>query len=181
MRILSLKVRNRVKVTDEDVKAYWQTHPREFQASQEVRVRLIFIAAGNDEARARKLAEKALQRVRSGEDFALVARQMSEGPSAAEGGELGWLRRGSLQAELEKVALAQAPGQISDLVRTRAGFFIVQTEERRGGGLRPLDEVKDEIRDRLTNEQADNYRAQFVSELRKDAVIDTRMPELKVD
>jgi peptidyl-prolyl cis-trans isomerase SurA len=181
MRILSLKVRNRVKVTDEDVKAYWQTHPQQFQASQEVRVRLIYVAAGTDEARARQVAQKALARVRSGEDFGVVARQMSEGPSAAEGGELGWLHRGSLQAELEKVALSQAPGQISDLVRTRAGFFIIQTEERRGGGLRPLEEVKDEIRDRLMNEQADNYRAQFVAELRKDAAIDMRMPELKVD
>jgi peptidyl-prolyl cis-trans isomerase SurA len=185
MRILSVKVRNRVKVTDEDVRNYWQTHAREFQAGEEVRVRHIFIAAGQggaeDDARARALAEKALRRVRSGEDFAVVARQMSQGPSATDGGELGWLRRGTVQPEVEKVAFALQPGQISDLVKTRAGYQIIQTEERRGGGVRPLEDVKDEIRDRLTNEQADAYRAQYLAELRKDAVIDTRLDELKAD
>ena len=186
MRILSVKVRNRVKVTDEDVKNYWQTHPREFQAGEEVRVRHIFIAASqgggaDDEARARGLAEKALRRVRSGEDFALVARQMSQGPSASDGGELGWLRRGTVQPEVEKVAFALQPGEISDLVKTRAGYQILQSEERRGGGLRPLETVKEEIRDRLVNEQADTYRQQFVAELRKDAVIDTKLAELKAD
>jgi peptidyl-prolyl cis-trans isomerase SurA len=186
MRILSLKVRSRVKVTDEDVKNYWQTHQREFAAGEEVRARHIFVAtpasAGvEEEARARGLAEKALRRLRAGEDFALVARQMSQGPSAAEGGELGWLRLGTVQPEVEKAAFALQPGQISDLVRTRTGFQILQVEQRRGGGVRPLEEVKEEIRDRMVNEQADTYRTQFIAELRKDAVVDVKLPELKVD
>ena len=183
MRVVSLKVRSRVKVTDEDVKNYWQTHSREFLSGEEVRVRHIFVASplgasAEDDARARAIAEKALRRVRAGEDFALVAREMSQGPSASDGGELGWLRRGTVQPEVEKVAFALQPGQISDLVRTRAGWQILQAEQRRGGGVRPLDEVKDEIRDRLVNEQADAYRAQFVAELRKDAAIEVKMPEL---
>jgi peptidyl-prolyl cis-trans isomerase SurA len=176
-RIVSLRVRSRVKVTDEDVKNYWQTHPREFQQGEEVRVRHVFVAG--DDARARGLAERALKRIRAGEDFAAVARDLSQAPSASEGGDLGWLRRGTVQPELERVALALQPGQVSDLVRTRAGYQILRVEERRGGGLRPLEEVKEEIRDRLANEQVESYRAQYVTELRKDAVIDVRVPELK--
>ncbi len=184
MRILQLKIRSKVKVSDEDVKNYWQTHPQEFRADEEVRVRHIFLAltpeAGPAEvARVRERADRVLARLRRGEEFGMVARQASEGPSAGDGGELGWLRRGTVQPDVEKVAFGLQPGQISEPIRTRSGFQILQLEDRRGGGPKPLDEVKEEIRDRLVNEQGDTYRTQFIAELKKDAVIDVKMPELK--
>jgi peptidyl-prolyl cis-trans isomerase SurA len=183
-KVLQLKVRSRVKVTDEDVKNYWQTHPQEFQAGEEIRVRHIFLslaadAPAADVERTRARAEKVLARLRAGEDFARVAREVSQGPSASEGGELGWLKRGTMQPEVEKVAFALHPGEISEPVRTRGGYQILRVEERRGGGVRPLDEVKDEIRDRLMNEQIETYRNQFVADLRKDALIEVKLPELR--
>ncbi len=183
-KVLQLKVRSRVKVTDEDVKNYWQTHPQEFQAGEEVRVRHIFLALPQDAPaaeveRVRARAEKISARVRAGEDFSKVAREVSQGPSAADGGELGWLKRGTVQPEVEKVAFALRPGQVAEPVRTRAGYQIVRVDERRGGGARPLNEVKDEIRDRLMSEQIETYRNQFVAELRKDAIIDVKLPELR--
>ena len=184
--VLQVKVRSRVKITDEDVKNYWQTHPQEFKAGEEVRVRHIFLPLAKDaspaeESEARARAEKVLERLRAGEDFAKVAREVSQGPSASEGGELGWYGRGALQPDVEKAAFALEPGEISGVLRGPRGFQIVQTEERRGGGLRPLAEVKDAIRDRLYNDQLETYRNQFVAELRKDAIIDVKMPELKQD
>lgn len=183
MRIVQLKIRSKVKVSDEDVQNYWQTHPQEFRADEEVRVRHIFLAVKEDagpaeEARVRGRVEKALARLRKGDEFGLVARQVSEGPSASEGGELGWLRRGTVQPEVEKAAFGLQPGQLSPPVRTRSGFQILQVEERRGGGARPLAEVKEEIRDRLVNEQGDRYRVQFIADLKKDAAIEIKMPEL---
>jgi peptidyl-prolyl cis-trans isomerase SurA len=184
MRILQLKVRNRVKVTDEDVRAYWQSHPQEFKQDEEVHARHLFVAAAPDagpegEARARAAAERLVARARAGEDFAALAREASAAPSARDGGDLGWLRRGQVQAELEGPIFALPPGGISDLVRTRTGFHVLKVEARRGGGLRPFDEVKEEIRNHLVNEQAESYRNQFVAELRKDATIDVRIPELR--
>jgi peptidyl-prolyl cis-trans isomerase SurA len=183
-KVLQVKVRNRVKVTDEDVKNYWQTHPQEFKAGEEIRVRHIFLPLSSDPPaaeveRVRARAEKALARLRAGEDFARVAREVSQGPTASEGGEIGWLKRGTVQPEVEKVAFALRPGEVSAPVRTRAGYQILLVEERRGGGERPLDEVKDEIRDRLMNEQIETYRNQFVAELRKDALIEVKLPELR--
>jgi peptidyl-prolyl cis-trans isomerase SurA len=173
-----------VKVTDEDVRNHWQTHQREFQAGEEVKVRHVFVAlpssaSAADADRARARAERALSRIRAGEEFGAVAKDLSQAPSASEGGDLGWLKRGTVQAEIEKVALALQPGQVSDLVRTRTGWQILQVQERRGGGVRPFEEVKEEIRDRLASEQVESYRLQYVAELKKDAVIDVRMPELK--
>lgn len=183
-RVVQLRVRARIKVTDEDLKNYYQQHQGEFAAGHEIRVRHIFLqipsgGAPADEARVREKGEKVLARLEAGEDFAAVARQVSQGPSAADGGDLGWLRRGVVQPEVEKAAFALETGQISGLVRTRAGFQILKVEERRGGEPKPFDEVKDEIRDHLTNDQADVLRQQYVAELRKDAFIELRLPELK--
>jgi peptidyl-prolyl cis-trans isomerase SurA len=184
--VLQVKVRTRIKITDEDVKNYWQTHPQEFKASDEVRVRHIFLPVAKDATPAeqdavRARAERVLERLKAGEDFAKVAREVSQGPTAAEGGELGWYSRGALQPDVEKAAFSLQPGQISGLVVGPRGVQIVQTEERRGGGVRPLEQVKEAIRDRLYNDQLETYRTQFVAELRKDAAIDLKMPELKAD
>jgi peptidyl-prolyl cis-trans isomerase SurA len=186
MRLVQLKIRGKVNVTDADVKNYWQTHPQEFRTGEEVRVRHIFLelsrdAAPAEVARVQGLARKSSERLRAGEDFAAVAQQVSHGPSAKDGGDLGWLRRGTLQSDVERVAFALQPGEVSEPLRTSSGIQILKVEERRGGGLRPLEEVKDEVRDRLVNEQGDRFRAQYIAELRKDAVIEIKAPELKAE
>jgi len=183
-RILSLKVRSRIAVSEEDLRNHYQQHLADYTSGQEIRVRHVFLvlpasAPPAEEARVRERAQKALQRIRAGEDFAKVAREVSQGPSASEGGDLGWLRRGVVQAEVEKAAFALETGQASDLVRTKTGFQILKVEERRGGQARPFDEVKDEIRDRLTNDQADSARQQYVAELKKEAFVELRLAELK--
>jgi peptidyl-prolyl cis-trans isomerase SurA len=172
-----------VKVSDEDLRNYYQTHAREFAAEEQVRIRHLFLAfpsgaGASEEAKVKAEGEKILARLAAGEDFAEVARQRSDGPGKAEGGDLGFVKKGALKAELDKAAFALAAGQVSGLVRTPSGYHILKAEDRRTGGAKPFDEVKEAIRDRLTSEQLETYRAQYVAELRKDAVIDVRIPEL---
>ncbi len=183
-RILEMKVKTRIKVTDEDVRSWYQAHPKEFAGDERVRVRHIFVpvpagAGAAEEAGVRAQGELILERLRGGEDFAAVARQASKGPSAAEGGELGFVKRGAIQPELEKAAFALEVGQVSALVRTKSGYHLLKVEERKSGGPLPFDEVKDAIRDRLSSERVETYRAQYLAELRKEAVVEVRLPELK--
>jgi peptidyl-prolyl cis-trans isomerase SurA len=183
-QIMRIKVSNRVKVTDEDVRNYYQTNEKLFGGEEEVKARHVFLplptgASASDEARVRAEGEKILARLAAGEDFAKVAREVSKGPSAPEGGDLGWLRRGTLTPELDRVAFNLGTGKISGLVRTRTGLHILKVDERRTGGAKTFDDVKEEIRDRLTNEQVDTFRNQYVAELRRDALIEVRIPELK--
>jgi peptidyl-prolyl cis-trans isomerase SurA len=182
-QILNVKVKSRVKVSDEDLKNDYQTHAKEFSGEEQVRVRHIFLACppgagAAEEAKVRAEGEKILARLAAGEDFAELARQRSDGPSKAEGGDLGFVKKGALKAELDKAAFALATGKVSGLVRTPTGYHILKAEDRRMGGARPFDEVKEAIRDRLTAEQIETYRTQYVAELRKEAVIDVRIPEL---
>lgn len=184
-QLLNLKVRSRVKVTDEDVQNYYQSHPKEFAGEEQVKVRHILLAlpqgaTAAQEAAIRQKGEAVLERAgRPGTDFAALAKEVSQGPSAAEGGDLGWLRRGTIQAELERAAFALQAGQISGLVKTRTGFHILKVEERRIGGEKPLAEVKDQIRDRLVNQQLETYRKQYVADLRRGAHVEVRIPELR--
>ncbi len=183
-QIMRLKVSSRVKVTDEDVRNYYQTHARLFGGDDELKVRHIFLplsaGAGPDEdARVQAEGRKVLARLASGEDFADLARKVSKGPSAPDGGDLGWLKRGTLAPELDRAAFALQPGKISGLVKARNGYHILKVDDRRVGGAKTFDEVKEEIRDRLTNEQVESFRNQYVADLRRDALIEIRMPELK--
>jgi peptidyl-prolyl cis-trans isomerase SurA len=184
--VISQKIRNRLKVSDDDVQNYYQTHPKEFAKEDEVKVRHIFLAlppgaAAGREEEIRAQGAKVLARLGAGEDFAAVAREVSQGPSASGGGDLGWLHRGSIQPELERVAFSLDPGKWSGLVRSRTGFHILKVEDRRSGEILPLAEVKDRIRDKLTNDQGEVYRKQYLEELKRDATIEILIPELRAD
>jgi len=182
-QVLNQKVRGRVKVSDADVRNYYQTHPQEFEGEEEVRVRHIFLPLGEDasraeEEKARALGQRVLKRIAGGEEFAKVARETSKGPSAADGGELGWLRRGTIQKALEDAAFALEPGQVSPLVRAGPGLHLLKLEERRRGGGRSLEDASEEIRLRLYEEQVGTYRQQYIEELKRTALIVVKIPEL---
>lgn len=182
--LIGYKVRSRVKVTDEDLRTYYQRHAGDFAGEDEVHVRHIFLplpegAPAAEEAKARAQGEKVLQRLATGEDFAKLAREVSKGPGAEEGGDLGWLRRGVVQKPLEDAAFALKAGQVSGLVRAGPGLHVLKVEERRVGGARSFEQVKEELRERLSNEQLDTYRQQYIEELRRDAIVDVKLPELK--
>lgn len=182
--VLQYKVRNRVKVSDEDLRNYYQTHPQEFEGEEEVHVRHVFLplpegADAAETARVKAEGQKILQRLKTGEDFAKLAKEFSKGPSAADGGDLGWLRRGTIQKSLEEVAFALKANQVSGLVRAGPGLHVLRVEARRRGGAKTFDEAKEEIRTRLLEQQGETYRQQYIAELRKDALIDAKAPELR--
>lgn len=183
-QLLQYKVGSKVKASDEDLRNYYQSHPQEFEGAEEVHVRHIFLplSDGASEAEAAKVraeGERILQRLKVGEDFAKVAREASKGPSAPDGGDLGWLRRGTIQPDFEDAAFALETGRFSGLVRVGTGLHIIKVEERRRGGAQSFEQAKDEIRTRLMEEQGESYRQQFVAELRRGALVDVKLPELK--
>lgn len=182
--VLRFKVRSRVKLTDEDLRNYYQAHHADFMGEAQVHVRHIFLplpetATPKEEARVRAEGEKVLQRLATGEEFAQVAREVSKGPGAEEGGDLGWLARGTIQKKLEDVAFSLKKGEVSGLIRVGPGLHILKAEDVRTAGARPFEDVKPQIEERMQAEQIESYRQQYLAELRKDAVIEVRIPELK--
>ena len=182
--VLQYKVGGRVKVSDQELENYYRSHPQEFEGEEEVHLRHIFLplpegAPKVEVLRVHQDGEAILERLKAGEDFAAVAQEVSRGPSAQSGGDLGWLKRGTIQKALEDVAFSLGDRQISGLVRVGNGVHILRVDEHRRGSGHSFAEVKESIRDRLVEEQAESYRLQYVAELRREAQIETRLPELK--
>jgi peptidyl-prolyl cis-trans isomerase SurA len=181
--LISAKIQNRVKVTDDDVKGYYQAHQAEFSGDEQVKLRLILLqvkagAPAAEEARVKATGESLLARLATGEDFAELAKQVSQGPGASSGGDLGWVKKGTMPIDLERVAFILAPGQNSGLVRAKAGWIILKVDDRRAAKAPPIDDVKDRIREKLGNQQAEIYRKQYIDELKREATIELKIPEL---
>jgi len=182
--LIMAKVQNRVKVSDDDVRGYYQSHLQEFAGEEQVKLRLILLTVppgspAEEEARVKAAGEAILARLAAGEDFADLARQVSQGPGASSGGDLGWVKKGTMPLDLERVAFLLTPGQNSGLVRAKTGWIILKADERRTGKAPPLEEVKDRVREKLGNQQAEIYRKQYIDELKREAVIEPKIPELE--
>jgi len=180
MRLLQYKVKPR-RVSDEEVQAAYANMTK--TSEYEVRARDIFISAPDGATQeqvsaARAKADAALRRVRAGESFAKVAREDSDGPTAKEGGDLGYFRRGQMLPQLEQAAFSLQPGETSGLIRIEGdhgGFHLVTVEDRRQLPPRPLSEVQEEIRNRLTAESVTKEREHYLSQLRKSAQVDEKL------
>jgi peptidyl-prolyl cis-trans isomerase SurA len=180
VRLLQYKVKPR-KVSDEEVQAAYANMTK--GTDWEVRARHIFIlspdnATAIQEAAAKAKAEEALRRIKKGESFAKVARDMSEGAGAAEGGDLGYFTRGQMLEAIEDAAFALEPGQVSGLIRTggdHGGWHIIEVEDKRRTAAKPLAQVQEEIRNRLAQESVMKEREHYLQQLRKTAQIDEKL------
>lgn len=119
--------------------------PNRFKAEEQVQARHILIS-GND-AQAQERAEKVLQELKGGADFAQLAKERSaDTGSASRGGDLGFFSRGRMAPEFEAAAFAlKEPGELSGVVKTQFGYHVVKLEAKRPAGIRPFAEVKDEL------------------------------------
>lgn len=156
---------NKVTVDPTEVARYYSQHQDEYRTPERVRVRHILIKTpppgpdgkvdqkAVDAARAR--AEELLKQIRSGGNFAELAKKNSQDPGSADkGGELGWIVKGQTVPEFEKTAFSQNPGQISGIVQTSYGFHIIETEEKSVAGVKPLSEVRAGIETLLKGQKA---------------------------
>ena len=156
-QLVNREIRQRVNVSPEEIQRWYDAHAEDYATDERIKVRDIFFglddaAEDADVARVRAKAVEVRELAVAGRDFAALARQFSEGPGADKGGELGTFARGEMDRELERAAFALEPGKPSEPVRTAGGFHVLRVDERIAAGRRPLDEVKDDIRETLYNE-----------------------------
>lgn len=167
-----------VVVSDEEVAAYYKDNPELFEAEDRAHAFHIIIIIGEDAApaaleTARAKAETARQRALTGkEDFTTVARELSEGPSAPTGGDLGWVTRGALVSPLSETVFGLEPGGISEVVQTRFGFHVATISERLPAGTIGLEEASGQIGDLLRAQKATETLGQLLETLVKSAKVE---------
>jgi len=173
------KIKPTVKVTEEDAREYYISHPQDFQVPEQIHARhiLIEVPEGADEATeeaARKEAELVHERVTTGgEDFATVAREHSDDRNtAAEGGDLGKFSADQMVKPFSDAAFALEPGEISDVVRTKFGYHIIEVEEKRPARMTPFEEVRDTLMSALQMRSASEAIGAEIERLRDRATIE---------
>jgi peptidyl-prolyl cis-trans isomerase D len=151
------KVADTLQVSDAQVQAYYNAHRDEYLTPERVHVRHILLSTKDkpkDEIpKIQAKAEALLKQIKSGGDFADLARKNSQDPgSGAKGGDLGWVSRGQMVKPFEDAAFTQKPNEIGNLVTTEFGFHIVEVLEKQPAHLQTLDEVKPAITATLKNQ-----------------------------
>ncbi len=147
------------EVSEQDIRAYYQHNTDQFTRPEQIKARHILIelpedASEDQEKAARRQINQVEERLNQGEDFAKLAKELSQGPSAARGGDLGWFSRGSMLESFEEAAFALQPGETSRPVRTRFGLHLIEVEDRRSAGVQDFEQVKDTIRKELAEDKA---------------------------
>ncbi|MFW6147702.1 MAG: peptidylprolyl isomerase [Thermodesulfobacteriota bacterium] len=172
----------KVTLSEDEVKTYYESNPESFKQPEQVRASHILIKVAPQEdsskrASARIEIEKIQQKIRRGENFAALAEEASECPSASKGGDLGYFSRGQMAKPFEDAAFALAPGEISDIVETDFGYHLIKVEDKRAQTDMAFDEIKDGLKSYLTQQKVQEEVVRYVQKLKEQAKVERYLPE----
>jgi peptidyl-prolyl cis-trans isomerase SurA len=122
-------------------------------------------------AAAEAKANDLLKQIRAGANFEDLAKKYSSGPSAAQGGDLGVFKRGTLAKEIEDKTFVMKSGEVSDVTRTKQGYIILKVTDHQMAGIPPMKDVSAKIQDALYYEKLQPALRAFLTKLREEAYI----------
>jgi peptidyl-prolyl cis-trans isomerase SurA len=178
-RLFNKYVRSGVNVDEAEARAFYENNPKTFSLPEEIRVRRIFLAvpelATPDQAAAiKEKAQSVYARVQKGEDFIHLVREASQGETASQDGDLGFMQREDALPEIVEAARALKPGESSSPFRCAGGYNIIKLEEVRTP-VKPFEKVKDEIMKTLYEQKLENTYRSWLQALRGDSHIENRL------
>jgi peptidyl-prolyl cis-trans isomerase SurA len=193
-KVIGQEVGSHLAMNKEDVKKFYEQHRAEMERPEEVRLSEILIApktpakppasAGAKPeppseaeteaamAAAQAKAQDLLEQIHKGGKFADLAKKNSDGPSGKDGGDLSYFKRGTLAKELEDKVFALKAGEVTDVIRTKQGYVILQASEHQMAGIPTMKEVEPRIQDALYMQRLQPALRAFLTTLREEAYID---------
>jgi parvulin-like peptidyl-prolyl isomerase len=167
--VLRREVFGKVAIEDQELRAYYEDHKDEYKLPSRLRIRELVIPKGatpaEQEAAKAKVALVQAE-LAKGANFEELVKAHSEGLSKATGGDLGWMEKGLLRADMEKAAFGLKPGAVSGALESDKDTAFIQLIEAQVDGARPFAEVKDKILEKLQEPKAQNAIEQYMQALR---------------
>lgn len=159
------------KVTEEDIKGYYDKNKDDFMINKQIRISHIFVKTEDE-------LNKLKERIEKGDDFAKIASEMSADKASAKvGGDIGFIKKGELSPELENLVFTMRKGQVSSPVKMKDGFRIIKVTDIKGNVVE-FDKVKGLINQRLIAEkQRESFEA-FMEKIKKNYKIDINKDEI---
>jgi peptidyl-prolyl cis-trans isomerase SurA len=195
-RVIGQEVGSKLAMNKDDVKRFYEAHRAEMEQPEQVRLSEILIApkpavnppvtpggkpdpptqAENEAAleAAKAKAESLLEQIHKGAKFADLAKQFSDGPSAKDGGDLQSFKRGELSKELEDKVFALKAGEVTDVIRTKQGYVILETVDHQMAGVPTLKQAEPRIQDALYMQKLQPALRNYLTTLREEAFIDIK-------
>ncbi len=165
---LLLREMDKAKITDEVVEKYYEDHQNDYK--NEIKIAVIFVDREDE-------AKQIYQSLKDGEDFGAVAKEKSLGPMAQEGGVIDYFRRHSptalISPELEETAFSLEKGEMSDVIDTQNGYYIIKLLGKKSlKESLSFEEVKEDIRRNLSMIRQNTVYDSLLSVLRASAKIE---------
>ena len=152
----------RIKVTEEEMKAFFEENKEDFAQEEQVKARHILVAT-------EKEAQEIKDKLAKGEDFAALAKEYSTDDSTKNnGGQLGFFNRGDMVPEFEKAAFALAVGEISAPVKTEYGYHLIKVEEKKEAAAPNYEKSKADIKEYLFNQKLQQEYNPWLQEVSAD-------------
>jgi len=176
-QLIDKEVDQKVKITDEESKTFYDTNPQLFQQPERVKASHILIkvdegASEEKKAEALKKIKEIQQKVQKGEDFAALAKTYSEGPSAPRGGDLNYFGRGQMVKPFEDAAFSMKPNETSDIVETKFGYHLIKVVDKQPAKKIVYADAKNRINKHLKDQKLRTDRQLYFDKLKKDAKIE---------
>lgn len=186
-RVQQTEVMNKLQVTDAELKMYYDGHKDSFTTKPQLTLRELLVAVPTSdrgvnvglEEEAKAKAEDVRKRLLGGEPFARLAADLSDSPSKANGGLIGPVTPDVLAPELQEAVKDLKVGDLTPVLRTSRGYQVIKIEALEGATVKPFDQSRDEIADRIANEKRRGEFSKFLARLREQAIIDWKNEEIK--
>jgi parvulin-like peptidyl-prolyl isomerase len=180
MRLLRREIKDKIIVSDQEIGEYYNSHRDEYEGKESVRMKqlMLVLPPGADKTAKAKLKNEALRLralIMSGESFDLLAAKYSKGPAAAQGGDVGFIEKGTIIPEVEAAAFSLPLEQVSEVIESSLGFHIIKVVDKRGAGLKPIAMVREEIKAKIEDEKLDKKFDEWISSVRSKSHIETRL------
>lgn len=157
-----------ITVSDKEIEDYYNENIESYKFGDQVKASHILLETEES-------AKEVLEKLNNGADFAEMAKEYSTGPSAEDGGDLGFFEKGDMVKEFEEAAFGLEVGETSDIVKTQYGYHIILVTDKREAGVKSLEEVKDNIKSGLLANKRKETWENFVEELREKAEIEIKL------
>ncbi|SDT00376.1 foldase protein PrsA [Paenibacillaceae bacterium GAS479] len=160
---------DKLKVTDEDVKKYYDANKESFATPEQVKASHILVDTKEE-------ADAIVKELNNGGDFAAIAKEKSKDTgSAVKGGDLGYFGKGQMVPEFDEAVFKMEIGKVSAPIKSEYGFHIIKLVDRKAAGTPTLEEKKAEIKTTLENEQLGTLSQTLVTDLRTKASISNKL------
>ncbi|HMK34695.1 MAG TPA: peptidyl-prolyl cis-trans isomerase [Desulfomonilaceae bacterium] len=160
-------------ITEEELAAYYKEHLSEFKPPEEVQARHILVTTEAE-------ANKVMEQVKSGKDFAELAKKFSIDPAAAKGGKLelpdgrDWLPKGTFEKSFEFVLFKIPKGDVGGPIKTQFGWHILKVDDRRQPETQAFVQVRGMIKNRLQDQKNAQIHGQLTDQLKKTIPVEVK-------